>query len=160
MAKSLIRWDPTREAVSLREAMDRLLGESFIRPWPSLGMFFEGEALTVDVYETDDEVVVEAAVPGVKPEEIDVQVTGNVLTIKGERKEEKKEEKASYISQERRFGSFSRSVTLPTDVNVDKAKAEFEHGVLTLTLTLPKLESVKPKTIKSRPDNAVADEDR
>jgi HSP20 family protein len=158
MAKSLIRWDPTREMISLREAMDRLLGESFIRPWSKLGTFFGDETPALDMYETDDEVVVEAAVPGVKPEEIDVQVTGNVLTIKGERKEEKKEEKASYISQERRFGSFSRSVTLPADVDMDEAEAEFEHGVL--TLTLPKLESVKPKTIKSRPNNAVADEDR
>jgi len=90
--------------------------------------------------------VVEAAVPGVKPEEIDVQVSGNVLTLKGERKEEKKKEKASYIYQKRSFGSFTRSVTLPTEVDVDKAKAEFEHGVL--TLTLPKSEIVKPKTIK------------
>jgi len=132
--------------ISLRDAMDRLLGESFIRPWPRLGTFFGGEALAVDMYETKDDIVVEAAVPGVKPEEIDVQVSGNVLTLKGERKEEKKEEKASYIYQERSFGSFSRAVTLPTEVDVDKAKAEFEHGVL--TLTLPKSETVKPKTIK------------
>jgi HSP20 family protein len=158
MAKSLIRWDPTREVVSLREAMDRLLGESFIRPWSKLGTFFGDETPSLDMYETDDEVVVEADVPGVKPEEIDVQVAGNVLTIKGEWKEKKKEEKASYIYRERSFGRFCRSVTLPADVDMDEAEAEFEHGVL--TLTLPKLESVKPKTIKSRPNNAVADEDR
>lgn len=146
MAKSLIRWHPASEMVSLRDAMDRLLGESFIRPWASLGTFFGGEALALDMYETDDSVVVEATVPGVKPEEIGVHVTGNVLTIKGERKEEKKEKKAAYIYQERTYGNFSRSVTLPTDVDVDKAEAEFEHGVL--TLTLPKAEAVKPKTIK------------
>jgi HSP20 family protein len=146
MAKSLSRWNPASEMVSLREAMDRLLGESFIRPWSNLGTFFGGEALALDMYETENEVVVEATVPGVKPEEIDVQITGNTLTIKGERKEEKKEKKASYIYQERSFGSFSRSVTLPTDVDVNKAAAEFEHGVL--TLTLPKSETVKPKTIK------------
>lgn len=146
MAKSLIRWDPAREMVSLRDAMDRLLGESFIRPWSGLGTFFGGEALAVDMYETEQEVVVEATVPGVEPEEIDVQVTGSTLTIRGERKGEKKEEKASYIYQERTFGSFSRSVTLPTEVDVDKATAEFEHGVL--TLTLPKSEAVKPKSIK------------
>jgi HSP20 family protein len=98
------------------------------------------------MYETEDDIVIEATVPGVKPEEIDVQVSGNVLTIKGERKEEKKEEKASYIYQEQRYGSFSRSVTLPTDVKVDKATAEFEHGLL--TLTLPKSEAVKPKSIE------------
>ena len=145
MAKNLTRWDPTREMVSLRDAMDRLVGESFFRPWSSLGTFFGGEGLAVDMYETDDEVVVKASVPGVEPEEIDVKVVGNVLTIKGERKEEKKEEKASYIYLERNYGGFHRSVTLPTEVDVDKAKAEFEHGVL--TLTLPKSETVKPKSI-------------
>jgi HSP20 family protein len=146
MAESLIRWDPTSEMVSLRDAMDRLFSESFIRPWFGRGSFFESEVLTLDMYETDDEVVVEAAVPGVKPDEIDLQVKGNVLTITGERKEEKEEKKVSYIYQERRFGSFRRSVTLPTEVNVDNAEAEFERGVL--TLTLPKLEAVKPKSIK------------
>ena len=146
MAKSLIRWDPTSEMITLRDAMDRLFSESFIRPWFGRGPFLESDMLTVDMYETDDEVVVETAVPGVKPEELDVQVTGHALTIKGERKEEKKEEKASYIYQERSYGSFHRSVTLPTDVDVEKAKAEFQRGVL--TLTLPKLETVKPKTIE------------
>lgn len=146
MAKSLIRWDPTREVISLREAIDRLMGESFIRPWSKLGASFGNETPALDMYETDDEVVVEADVPGVKPEEIDVQVAGNVLTIKGEWKEKKKEEKASYIYWERSFGRFRRSVTLPADVDMDKAEAEFEHGVL--TLTLPKLETIKPKTIK------------
>jgi HSP20 family protein len=146
MARSLMRWDPSREMISLREAMDRLFSESFIRPWFGPGAMPAGEALALDMYETDDKVMVEAGVPGVKPEEIDVQVTGNVLTIKGERREEKKEEKASYIHQERRYGSFQRSVTLPTEVDVDKAEAKFEHGVL--TLTLPKSEVVKPKTIK------------
>jgi HSP20 family protein len=146
MAKHLVRWDPTREMISLRDVMDRLVGESFFRPWSSLGAFFGGEALTVDMYETDDEVVVEATVPGVKPEEIDVKVAGNILTIRGERKEEKKEERTSYVYRERSYGSFHRSVTLPTEVDVDKAKAEFEHGVL--TLTLPKSETVKPKSIK------------
>jgi len=149
MAKSLIRWDPASEMLSLRDAMDRLLSESFIRPWFGRGTLFDAKALALDMYETDSDVVVEATVPGVKPEEIDVQVTGNVLTIKGERKEEKKEEKAAYIYQERSFGSFCRSVTLPTEVNVDKATAEFESGVL--TLTLPKSETAKPKSIKIKP---------
>ena len=72
MDKSLIRWDPTREMISLRDAMDRLFGESFFLPWFSKGSFFEGEVLTLDMYETDEEVVVNAAVPGVKPDEIDL----------------------------------------------------------------------------------------
>lgn len=146
MRTSLIRWDPVREMVSLRDVMGHLMSESFLRPWPSPGMFFGGEAPPLDMHETDSEVVVEATLPGVKPEEVDVQVTGNVLTIKGERKEQEEKKEASYIYQEQRFGSFCRSVTLPTEVVVDKAKAEFEDGVL--TLTLPKSETVKSKTIK------------
>jgi len=148
MTRDLTRWDPAREMISLRDVMDRLVGESFFRPWPSLGMFPAGEGLAVDMYETNDAVVVEATVPGVKPEEIDVKVVGHVLTIKGERKEEKKEERPTYVYRERSLGSFHRSVTLPTEVDVDKATAEFEHGVL--TLTLPKSETVKPKSIKVR----------
>jgi HSP20 family protein len=120
--------------LSLRDAMDRLLGESFIRPWFGEGAPFGGEALVFDMRETDNEVIVEAAVPGVKPEEIEVQVTGNTLTIKGERKEKKEEKRGAYLYQEQKFGDFSRSVTLPVEVNVDKACTEFENGVLTLTL--------------------------
>lgn len=146
MAKGLVRWDPTSELMSLRDSMDRLLSESFFRPWSRLGTFFGGESLALDMYETDSDVMVEAILPGVRPDEVDVQITGNVLTIKGERKEEKKEERATYIYQERSYGSFCRSLTLPTEVDVNKATAEFEHGVL--KLALPKSEAVKPKSIR------------
>jgi len=140
---SLIRWDPFRDTVSLRDAMNRLFEESFIRPStrPTLDT-----VPAVDVVETKDEVVVKAAVPGIKPEDIDISVTGELLTIKGEFKSETKSDGASIIRQERRFGTFERALSLPTQVVADKAKAEFENGVL--TLTLPKAEEVKPKTIK------------
>jgi HSP20 family protein len=98
------------------------------------------------VYETADSVVVKTAVPGVKPEEIDITITGDVLTIKGETKTEEKVEKANYFRQERRYGAFQRSVELPGSLLTDKAKASFENGLL--TLTIPKSEEVKPKTIK------------
>jgi HSP20 family protein len=98
------------------------------------------------MYETDDDVVVKTAVPGVKSEDIDVSITGDVLIIKGETKAEEKVEKANYVRQERRYGAFSRSLALPSTVVADKVTAEFENGVL--TLTLPKAEEVKPKTIK------------
>jgi len=98
------------------------------------------------MYETDQEVVIKTSVPGVKPEDIDITVVGDTLTIKGETKAEEKVERANYIRQERRYGAFSRSLTLPTSIVAEKAKAEFENGVL--TLTLPKAEEVKPKTIK------------
>ena len=145
MSDGLVRWEPFRDLVTLREAMDRLLAESFVRPgvaFPSVGI--EGPA--VDMYQTQDDIVVKAAVPGVKPEDIDIAVTGDILTIKGELKEEEKVEEGNYLRQERRYGQFMRELALPTQVNADKAKAEFEHGVL--TLRLPKAEEVKPKSIR------------
>lgn len=147
MANEVVRWEPFNEMVSLRDAVSRLLEDSFIRPaaWP---LPFEGSAwsMPVDMIETKDNVVVKAAVPGVKPDEIDLSVTGDTLTIKGETKAEEKFEEGSYLRKERRFGAFQRTLTLPTNVVADKAKAEFENGVL--TLTLPKSEEVKPKSIK------------
>ncbi|OQA37973.1 MAG: Spore protein SP21 [Chloroflexi bacterium ADurb.Bin325] len=143
---SLVRMDPAREMMSLREAMDRLFEESFLRP----GLLGGGESaagmLPIDVYETENAVFVKAAVPGIKPEDIDVTLTGDLLTIKGEFKAEQKEEKRNYLRQERRFGSFSRQLTLPVSVDADKCKASFEDGLL--TLELPKVEQAKAKSIK------------
>jgi HSP20 family protein len=141
---SIIRWQPFEDLVSLRDAMDRLFEESFIRPRAWM-VPFEG-GLTVDVYETEDNVVVEASLPGVKPEEIEVNLTGDVLTIKGETKSEKEENGDRYIRRERRYGSFCRSVSLPAGLEGGKAEAEFEHGIL--KLTIPKAEAVKPKVIE------------
>ncbi len=147
MADNLVRWEPFKDMMSLREAMNRLFEDSFIRPdaWPmpfDTGMI----GMAVDVIETKDEVVVKASVPGIKPEDIDISVTGDMLTIKGETKAEEKVEQGNYVRQERRYGRFERSIALPTTVVTDKADARFEHGVL--TLKLPKAEEVKPKTIK------------
>lgn len=142
---SLTRWEPFRDLVSLREAMDRLFEESFVRPG-RLIPFGGQEMLAIDMYETDDEVVVKTAVPGVAPEDMDITITGDTLTIRGETKTEEKEERRNYIRRERRYGSFSRSVTLPGGLQTDQADAVFEQGVL--TLTIPKAEEVKPKAIK------------
>jgi HSP20 family protein len=146
MARNLVRWEPWNDLMSLREAMDRLFEESVVRPRDGWLAPLGAESLAVDMYETDDEVVVKTAVPGVKSEDIDVSITGDVLTIKGETKAEEKVEKANYIRQEHRHGVFSRSLSLPSTVVADKATAEFENGVL--ILTLPKAEEVKPKTIQ------------
>jgi len=147
MANEVVRWEPFNEMVSLRDAVNRLFEDSFIRPaaWP---LPFEGSAwsMPVDVIETKDNVIVKAAVPGVKPDEIDVSITGDTLTIKGETKAEEKFEEGSYLRKERRFGAFQRTLTLPANIVSDKAKAEFENGVL--TLTLPKTEEMKPKAIR------------
>lgn len=143
---SLIRWDPFREAMSLRNAIDRLFEESFVSPrvgwWAPLG----AADLAIDMYETKDQVVVKAAMPGIKPENTEVTITGNTLTIRGEAKEEKEVREENYLCRERRMGTFSRSIALPDGLKADKAEATFEHGVL--TLKIPKAEEAKPKTIK------------
>lgn len=144
---NLVPWEPFREMMSLRDAMNRLFEESFLRPG-ALGMSEETPMNTpLDVYETDNSVVLKAAVPGVKPEDLDVSITGDVLTIKGEYKDEPEpEKKRNYIRQERRYGSFSRTLTLPTSVDANNITATFENGVL--TLEMPKREEVKPKSVK------------
>ena len=140
---NLIRWEPAREMMTLRDAMDRLFDDAFTRPlrlndghWP---------IPTVDMYQTDNEVIVKAAIPGVKTDDVQINVTGEMLTIKGETKEKEEVKEKAYHLREQRWGSFERIVALPTDVIADKAKAEFENGIL--TITLPKAEEVRPKSI-------------
>jgi HSP20 family protein len=141
----LTSWEPMREMVTLRDAMDRLFDDAFTRPW-SLTDGRRGMGLpAVDLYQTDDDVVVKMSVPGIKPEDVQISVTGDTLSIKGELKEESDNKQKAYHIREQRWGSFERTLTLPTDVKADKAQAEFENGVL--TITLPKAEEVKPKTI-------------
>jgi len=146
MANTLIRWDPFADTVSLRDAMDRLFEESFIQTR------FNGQRdggmgrLPVDMVENQNELVVKASVPGMKPEDIEITVVGDSLTIKGAAQSEVKQEKENYVLQERRFGSFQRTLNLPVAVQADKAHADFDNGVL--TLTLPKVEEIKPKQIK------------
>ncbi len=139
---NLTRWEPMREMMSLREAMDRLFDDAFTRPL-SLGVASAMPAL--DMYQTADEVVVRAALPGLKAEDVQISVTGDVLTLRGEFKQADEKKEATYHIREQRYGAFERSVMLPTDVQTDKARADFENGVL--TITLPKAEAVKPRTI-------------
>jgi HSP20 family protein len=140
---SLIRWEPLRELSSMRDAMDRLFDDG-LRPFG--GSFWDtNSAPTMDLYQTEDSVVVKTGLPGVKPEDIQISVANGVLTIRGEVKEEKEEKERTYHLRERRYGTFSRSISLPSNVSTEKADAEFENGVL--TLTLPKAEEAKAKTI-------------
>ncbi|NWG35633.1 MAG: Hsp20/alpha crystallin family protein [Chloroflexi bacterium] len=140
---NLIRWEPAREMMTLREAMDRLFDDAFTRP---LSVFRDSWTVpAIDMYQTNDDIVVKAALPGIKADEVQINITGEVLTIKGELKQnDEKKDKAWHI-REQRYGSFERSIVLPTEVVADKAKAEFENGIL--TITLPKAEEVKPRTI-------------
>lgn len=141
---SLMRWDPFAEMRSLREVMDRLFDESFVQPAAWLERTMPGD-LDLDLIETGDALVVKASVPGVKPEDVDITVQNNVLTIQGETREEREAAEGRYHRRERRYGSFRRSVALPVDVNADAADARFEDGVL--TITLPKTEQARAKRI-------------
>ncbi len=141
---AITRWEPLQDIVSLREAMDRLFEESFIRPTTRL--LGREVAPVMDIYMTDNEVVVKAVLPGVRPEDVDISMSGETLTIRGEYKAEEEVKREDYYLQERRFGSFTRSVTIPMPVLAEKAEAKFEHGIL--MLNLPKAEEVRPKPIK------------
>jgi len=141
---SIERWDPFREAISLRDAMNSLLQESFVRP--GTGGQNNAFALPVDVSETENEFVVKASLPGVKPEDVQITVHGDTLTIRGESREVEDKKGEHWHVRERRSGSFQRSMSLATPVDPDRSQAEFEHGVL--TLTLPKSEAAKPRQIK------------
>jgi HSP20 family protein len=142
---NIIRWEPMRDAVTLRDAMDRLFDEAVTRPWSLMDGGRGGGGPAVDMYQTDNEVVVKAAVPGMKPEDVQISVTGDMLTIKGETQENSDTKEKAYHIREHRWGSFERVVGLPTAVVSDKAQAEFENGIL--TITLPKAEEVKAKMI-------------
>lgn len=143
----LTRWDPFRKTMPLRDAMDRLFEESFVRPFGERSWMADGEGtLALDIYENDDNLVVETSLPGISPDEVDISVAGNSLTIKGETKREEKKEKGDYYHCEISRGTFTRSVALPHYVDSDRAKAAFENGVL--ELTLPKVEKAKRRTVK------------
>lgn len=149
MARSLVRWEPTRDMVSMQDAMDRFFDRAF-EDWffrPLAPVDLSGDAsLAVDIYETDDSVVVKTAIPGVKAEDIDVSVSGDTLTIKAETQEEEEVKRENYLRRERRFGAYRRSVTLPGGLKADEVEADYTNGIL--TLEFPKSEEVKPKTIK------------
>ncbi len=142
---NLAHWEPMREVITLRDAMDRLFDEAFTRPWSGRDGTSGAYTPAIDMYQTENDVVVKAAVPGMKPEDVQINVTGDTLTIKGESDESHETKEKSYHIRERRWGTFERSIPLPTLISADKARAEFENGVL--TITLPKAEEVKPKTI-------------
>jgi HSP20 family protein len=142
------RPSPFGELMTLRQAMDRLFDDDF-RPSRFLSGGFDGPALPLDVTTDADRLTIEAALPGIKPEDVDITVENGTVTISGKTTEERKAEEGSYVLQEIRRGSFSRTVSLPTGLEADKATATFENGIL--HLEIPKAEQVKPRTIKISP---------
>ncbi len=139
------RWDPLRQAASRRAASDRLAGDQFLAPFQWMEPL-GGPDMSVDMYETDNDLVVTTSLPGVRPEDVEITVTRDVLCMRAETKVENTDQKSSYFHQERRYGVCQRSVILPVEVQTDKAEAKFRDGVL--TLTLPKSAAARPKTIK------------
>src|SRR5918995_3079786 len=145
---NITRFDPLGEMVSLRSAMDRLFEDSFVNPltWKTIGGGNDSLTPPIDVHETPDEIVVSAALPGMKADDVEITMTGQQLTLRGEFKADDEIERDQYLYRERRFGSFSRSIALPVRVQGDRADATFTDGIL--TLRLPKAEEVKPRQIR------------
>jgi HSP20 family protein len=146
MANDLMEWRPFREVSRLRREMDRLWDDYFGSGRRGLQPLQPEFAPAVDVKETAEAVVVKAEVPGMDAKEINISVTGDVLTIKGEKKSEREEKEENYHLVERSYGSFSRSLTLPAAVDLDNIEAKYDQGVL--TVTCPKKEEIKPKAIE------------
>ncbi len=152
MRATLTQFQPFRGVSTLQDQINRLFSETFDRssdeanltPW----------APAVDIFETEHELVVKADLPDIKPEELDIRVENNILTIRGERKFEKKVDESNYLRVERAYGSFSRSFSLANTVNTEAIKADYQNGVL--TLSIPKREEAKPKQIKVHVETPVA----
>jgi HSP20 family protein len=147
---NLTRWEPFREMAEMRRNMDQMMERFFDEP------FFANFAtrtprengawsLPLDLAEDAESYVVKASAPGINPDDIEITLTDNVLTIKGESKEESENKESNWHVRERRYGRFMRSIALPTPIETEKVEATNEHGVL--TLRLPKAQAVKPKKI-------------
>jgi HSP20 family protein len=141
---NLTRFDPFNDMLTLREAMSQLFEESFVAPSTSRrGQ--GGFSPAIDLSETADGYLVEVALPGLKPEDVQVTVENNVMTIKGELRQESEDKKRNYHRVERRYGAFQRTIALPTTVKADGIQAEMNNGIL--RLDIPKAEEVKPRRI-------------
>jgi len=143
---AIVRWEPFRDLVTAQRDFDRLFREAFSPQWSETELSTRSWAPPVDIYETEDAIVLKAELPGVEPKDVEVRVEDNNLYLKGERKFEKEVKEQNYHRVERSYGSFARSFSLPNSIDSDKVKAEYKDGLL--TLTMPKREEAKPKTIK------------
>ena len=145
MSMSISRWDPWGDIASFRDAMDTLLRESVAQPQRGVTGAL---SFPLDIHETDNEYVIQAELPGIRTENVHLQVQNNMLQISGEVKQEQQEQGHQWVLRERRYGRFQRTLTLPRPVESDQANAEFEHGIL--TVTLPKAQEARAKSIPIR----------
>lgn len=145
----IVRWDPFREMISVRNQMDQLVGGLYREPAGQQG---NGDGrhirLALDVTEDDSSYSVRASLPGIDPADLDISFSENTLTIQGQTQGESVDENAKWHLRERSFGKFVRSITMPAAINADDIGADFEDGIL--TLTLPKAEEIKPRIIAIR----------
>jgi HSP20 family protein len=158
MPNTLTRWDPFAEMTAMRSMMDRLFDQSFGR-FPALarnGEELGSATLGLDVYETGEDLVVKAAVPGIDPKDIDISVDDDILTIKGEFDQRDEVNEDGWLRRELRYGSFHRQLRLPPTVDAEKAQATFEHGVM--KLTLPKKPEARSRSFKITPQGVIEGE--
>ena len=139
---NIVRWDPIREMISMRDAMDQVFDDFFNRNPSNLESF---GVININMLQTDDAVIIEAFIPGVRSEDLNISITGDTLTIRGEIKDDEEYKNANYKINEIKFGSFARSILLTSQVVIDKANSEYQDGVL--KITLPNAEEIKPKII-------------
>ena len=143
---SIVRYDPFRDLGTLQEEVNRLFSTNLTRPFGEEGIGRGAWSPNVDIYENKDQIVLEAELPGMNRDDFDLTIENNVITLRGERRFEKKEESDNYHRVERAYGSFTRSFTLPQTVSADGATAEYRNGVL--RVSLPKHEESKARRIQ------------
>ncbi|HXH50472.1 MAG TPA: Hsp20/alpha crystallin family protein [Terriglobia bacterium] len=144
---SIIRWEPFRDLVSTQDHFNQLFNDTFARAFGDQQEASPGAWIPpVDIYETGDSLVLKAELPGINTDDVEIRVEDSTLYLKGERKFEKEAKEENLHRVERSYGTFTRSFALPNTIDADKVKAEYENGIL--TLTLPKREEAKPRTIK------------
>jgi HSP20 family protein len=155
---AIVRWDPFDAFLGAQEDLNRLFRRSWLRPADGDKPVAEGGvwAPAVDIYETGETFTVEAELPGIDPKDIDVAVDEGVLTLRGERKLEREVKEENYYRVERAYGMFQRAVRLPSDIDAEKVKAEYDNGVL--RVTVPKVQPKKPKSIPVTVETRKAEE--
>jgi HSP20 family protein len=143
---AIIRWDPFRDLVTLREKMNRLFEDTLPYRGEEKELIAGSWTPAVDIYEKENALVLTTELPGLDEKDIEIKIEDNSLTLKGERKFEKETKEDDYHRLERSYGSFSRSFTLPRYIDEDKINAEYENGIL--KITMPKKAELKAKKVK------------
>ena len=143
---AIIRWDPFRGMMTLREKMNKLFEDTFSSRGEEKDLFSGTWTPSVDIYESENALVLTAEVPGLDENEVEIKIEDNTLILQGERKFEKEKKEENYHRIERSYGSFYRSFSLPNYINVEKISAEHENGVL--KITMPKKPELKPRKVK------------